>query len=132
MRDRRVDHDRRISYAAACSTPGGNTVRPLLLTLLLTTTAPAMAQDRGPGAVIGGSADTVVGGKPAARSGDQTSKSDAVIGSSSNVIINGKPAAVQGDRTGCGGVVISGSSNVFINGKPMARSGDATSGCPGR
>jgi uncharacterized Zn-binding protein involved in type VI secretion len=107
-------------------------MRSLLLIGLCALAAPAIAQDRGPGAVIGGSADTVVGGRPAARMGDPTSKSDAVIGSSSNVIINGRPAAVQGDRTGCGGVVMSGSSNVFINGKPLARSGDATSGCPGR
>ena len=107
-------------------------MRLLLLIGLCALAVPAMAQDRGPGAVLGGSADTAVGGKPAARTGDQTSKGDAVIGSSPNVIINGKPAAVQGDRTGCGGVVVGGSSNVFINGKPIARSGDATSGCPGR
>lgn len=109
-------------------------MRLLVVVSLLTIAGPAwaMAQDSAPGAVIGGSADTVVGGKPAARQGDRTNKGDAVIGSSGNVIINGKPAAVQGDRTGCGGVVISGSRNVFINGKPMARSGDATTGCPGR
>ena len=107
-------------------------MRVLVLVGLLAVAAPAVARDRAPGAIIGGSADTVVGGKPAARQGDQTNKGDAVIGSSSNVIINGKPAAVQSDRTGCGGVVISGSSNVFINGRPMARSGDQTTGCPGK
>jgi uncharacterized Zn-binding protein involved in type VI secretion len=107
-------------------------MRALLWIGLVAFAVPAMAQDHPPGAITGGSADTLVGGKPAARQGDPTNKGDAVIGSSPNVIINGRPAAVQGDRTGCGGVVISGSSNVFINGKPMARSGDQTTGCPGK
>ena len=55
----------------------------------------------------------------------------AVVEGSPDVFINGKPAAVQGDATGCGGSIVTGSSGVFINGKPMAASGDAAP-CPGK
>jgi uncharacterized Zn-binding protein involved in type VI secretion len=79
-----------------------------------------------PGAVTGGSADTLVNGKPAARVGDGTTNGGPVVEGSPNVFINGKPAAIAGGRNGCGGVVVGGSSNVFINGKPVATAGSQT------
>ncbi len=95
--------------------------------------SPAATQQSGaPGVITGGSADTMIGGKPAARQGDGTDRGGAMISGSPDVFINGKPAVVQGDRSGCGGVVVGGGGGVFINGKPVARSGDRTSGCPGR
>ncbi|WP_411194495.1 MULTISPECIES: PAAR domain-containing protein [Rhodopseudomonas] len=95
-----------------------------VLAVSLCSIAPALAQS--------GSADTLIGGQPAARQGDTTAAGSALVGGSPNVFINGRPAAVQGDRSGCGGVVIGGSSNVFINGKPAARAGDSGSACPGK
>lgn len=92
----------------------------------------AAAQSPGPGVVTGGSSDTLVNGKPAARIGDDTSNGGAVVEGSSNVFINGKPAAVVGGKNGCGGVVVGGSSNVFVNGKPLATAGSQTSDCKGR
>jgi uncharacterized Zn-binding protein involved in type VI secretion len=84
-----------------------------------------------PGVVTGGSADVLVGGKPAARTGDDTSNGGPVVEGSQNVFINGKPAAIAGGRTGCGGVVVGGSANVFVNGKPLATAGSQTSDCKG-
>src|SRR6516165_12348449 len=106
-------------------------------TLLLAVTvffscATGMAAAQSTGVVSGGSSDTLVNGKPAARIGDDTSNGGAVVEGSSNVFINGKPAAVVGGKNGCGGVVVGGSSNVFVNGKPLASAGSQTSGCSGR
>jgi uncharacterized Zn-binding protein involved in type VI secretion len=116
-------------------------MRPALLVSIVATSAcigavclePAWSQTSGqttqsPGAVVGGSRDVTVNGKPAARQGDATT-GGALIEGSPNVFINGKPAAVTGDRNGCGGSIVSGGHGVFINGKPMARQGDQTSGC---
>jgi uncharacterized Zn-binding protein involved in type VI secretion len=80
------------------------------------------------GAVTGGSQDSLVNGKPAARVGDGTTNGGPVVEGSPNVFINGKPAAIVGGRNGCGGVVTGGSSNVFINGKPVATAGSQTLG----
>jgi uncharacterized Zn-binding protein involved in type VI secretion len=95
----------------------------------------AVAQSPGspgaPGVVTSGSADVMVGGKPAARQGDGTSNGGPVVEGSPNVFINGKPAAIGGGRNGCGGVVVGGSSNVFVNGKPLATAGSQTSDCKG-
>jgi uncharacterized Zn-binding protein involved in type VI secretion len=84
------------------------------------------------GAVTGGSPDTMIGGKSAARVGDGATSGNAVVEGSPNVFINGKPAAIVGGRTECGGVVIGGSSNVFINGKPAAQAGSPIGDCKGR
>jgi uncharacterized Zn-binding protein involved in type VI secretion len=84
-----------------------------------------------PGVVTGGSSNVLVGGKPAARAGDDTSNGGPVVEGSPNVFINGKPAAILSGRTGCGGVVIGGSSNVFVNGKPLATGGSQVSDCKG-
>jgi uncharacterized Zn-binding protein involved in type VI secretion len=92
----------------------------------------AAAQSPGsPGVVTGGSADILVGGKPAAGVGDDTSNGGPVVEGSPNVFINGKPAAIAGGRNGCGGVVVGGSSNVFVNGKPLATAGSQTTDCKG-
>ncbi len=97
---------------------------------------PVAAQQQAPaspvpsGTIVQGSQDVTVGGKPAARAGDQTSTGAPVVEGSSNVFINGRPAAVVGGRTGCGGVTFGGASNVFINGKAMAQAGSQTTGCP--
>jgi uncharacterized Zn-binding protein involved in type VI secretion len=85
-----------------------------------------------PGAVLQGSPDVTVGGKPAARGGDSTTSGAPIVEGSRDVFINGRPAALSGGRTGCGGVVVGGSSNVFINGKPVAQAGSPTTDCPGR
>jgi uncharacterized Zn-binding protein involved in type VI secretion len=90
-----------------------------------------LAAAQSPGVVTGGSSDTMIGGKPAGRVGDDTTNGGPVVEGSPNVFINGKPAAIVGGRSGCGGVVIGGSSNVFINGKPAATAGSATSDCKG-
>jgi uncharacterized Zn-binding protein involved in type VI secretion len=98
---------------------------------LVCRTGIAAAQAPG-GAVTGGSQDTLVNGKPAARVGDTSTNGGAVVEGSPNVFINGKPAAIVGGRTGCGGVVVGGSSNVFVNGKPVATAGSQTGDCKGR
>jgi uncharacterized Zn-binding protein involved in type VI secretion len=95
------------------------TVAMLCLTGVVAAQAPG-------GAVTGGSQDTLVNGKPAARVRDTTTNGGAVVEGSPNVFINGKPAAIVGGRTGCGGVMVGGSSNVFINGKPVATAGSQT------
>jgi uncharacterized Zn-binding protein involved in type VI secretion len=105
--------------------------------ILLCGASVAAAQSAGapvpgaPGVVTGGSSDVLVGGKPAARTGDDTSNGGPVVEGSPNVFINGKPAAIGGGSTGCSGVVIGGSSNVFVNGKPLATAGSQTSDCKG-
>jgi uncharacterized Zn-binding protein involved in type VI secretion len=91
--------------------------------------AQAPAPPGAPGVVTGGSHDTMVNGKPVARTGDNASNGGVVVEGSTNVFINGKPAAVVGGSTGCGGIVVGGSSNVFVNGKPLASTGSQTSGC---
>lgn len=105
---------------------------PVIPAVLFFCTGIAAAQSPGPGVVTGGSSDTIVNGKPAARVGDDTSNGGAVVEGSSNVFINGKPAAVVGGKNGCGGVVVGGASNVFVNGKPLATAGSQTSDCKGR
>jgi uncharacterized Zn-binding protein involved in type VI secretion len=102
---------------------------PTVLVALLLGDGAAAAQSAG--VITGGSADTMIGGKPAARVGDGTNGGPLVEGSP-NVFINGKPAAVIGGRSGCGGTVMGGSSNVFINGKPAAQAGSPLSDCKGR
>lgn len=84
------------------------------------------------GGVTQGSPDTTIGGKPAARVGDNPASGAPVVEGSPNVFINGRPAAIAGGRNGCGGVVVSGSSNVFINGKPAAQAGSPATECSGR
>jgi uncharacterized Zn-binding protein involved in type VI secretion len=104
-----------------------------ILLVSLCGTGVAAAQSPGsPGVVTGGSTDVLVGGKPAARQGDDTSNGGPVVEGSPNVFINGKPAAIAGGRNGCGGVVDGGSSNVFVNGKPLATAGSQTGNCSGR
>jgi uncharacterized Zn-binding protein involved in type VI secretion len=102
----------------------------LALAAVLLWAGVAAAQAPG-GAVIGGSQDALVNGKPAARVGDTTTNGGPVVEGSPNVFINGKPAAIVGGRNGCGGVVAAGSSNVFINGKPVATAGSQTGDCKG-
>ncbi|MGO9770612.1 MAG: PAAR domain-containing protein [Roseiarcus sp.] len=97
-----------------------------LLSLVLAT-AVARAHSA-PGAVAGGSLDTLVGGKPAARTGDAASGGPVLQGSP-DVFINGKPAVTSGDRSACAGAVVAGSASMFVNGKPLAAAGDPTSGC---
>ncbi len=106
-------------------------IGPALLAAML---APAGAQQPRPGAgqpgaVVQGSQDVTVGGRPAARAGDATTTGAPVVEGSPDVLINGRPAAVVGGRTGCGGVTVGGAANVFINGKPMAQAGSQTTGC---
>jgi uncharacterized Zn-binding protein involved in type VI secretion len=84
------------------------------------------------GVVTQGSPDTIIGGKSAARIGDNTTSSAPLVEGSPNVFINGRPAAISGGRNGCGGVVVGGSSSVFINGKPAAQVGSQTTECTGR
>ncbi len=100
--------------------------------VILFCAAGVAAAQSSPGVVTGGSADTTIGGKPATREGDDTTKGGPVVQGSPNVFINGKPAAIVGGNTGCGGVVISGSPHVFINGKPAATVGSQTTDCKGQ
>ena len=108
--------------------------RPLFigsLVILTALTNPAAAQTlEGPAAVVDGSKDVLIGGKPAVRTGDGTTAGDVVVEGSSNVFINGKPAVTAGDKTACGGVIVGGSASVFVNGKPLVASGDAVAPCP--
>lgn len=83
-----------------------------------------------PSAVVDGAHSVTIGGRPAARQGDNTGSGAPLAGGSANVIINGRPAATVGSQTECGGTILSGSSSVFINGKPVATSGSAVSPCP--
>ncbi len=106
---------------------------PLCPLLLCIAALSASAQDRPgtPEVVTGGSRDTLIGGRPAARQGDATTGGKPIVEGSKDVFINGKPAAVMGVKTSCGGITVGGGGGVFINGKPAARTGDPTSGCPG-
>jgi len=70
-----------------------------------------------PGATSGGSATTIVNGKPAERAGDRVDPNGLPAESSSNVFIDGKPAAIGGT---CPDGTSSASPNVFINGKPAS------------
>jgi uncharacterized Zn-binding protein involved in type VI secretion len=112
----------------------GSTTRfvPLCLLFLCIAALSASAQERPgtPEVVTGGSRDTLIGGRPAARQGDTTNSGAAIVEGSKDVFINGKPAAVMGGKTICGGVVVGG--GVFINSKPAARTGDPASGCSGK
>lgn len=72
-----------------------------LAAVLLCSTGLAVAQS--PGVVTGGSSNTMIGGKPAARAGDDTTSGGPVVEGSPNVFIDGKPAATVGGRNGCGG-----------------------------
>jgi uncharacterized Zn-binding protein involved in type VI secretion len=81
-----------------------------------------------PGNIVGGSRDTMVGGKSAARQGDAAGGSPIIDGSP-DVFINGKPAALAGSSAACGAVAAAGAPNVFVNGKPLARTGDAIAKC---
>lgn len=94
--------------------------------------AHAQSGDAGNGIIQGspqGSPNVIVGGHPAARTGDNAGNKAVVGAGSQNVFIGGKPAARTGDRTSCGGVITGGSRNVFVNGKPLAAAGDRASGC---
>jgi uncharacterized Zn-binding protein involved in type VI secretion len=84
------------------------------------------------GVITPGSPDTMIGGKPAARTGDGTASGAPVVEGSPDVFINRRPAAIAGGRNGCGGVVVGGSANVFIDDKPAAQAGSPTSNCRGR
>jgi uncharacterized Zn-binding protein involved in type VI secretion len=84
------------------------------------------------GVVTQGSPDTIIGGKSAARTGDNTTGGAPLVEGSPNVFINGRPAAIAGGRNGCGGVAAGGSSSVFINGEPAAQVGSQTTDCRGR
>ena len=50
-----------------------------------------------PGVVTGGSSTTSIGGQAAARKGDASDGGGAIIEGSKNVLIDGRPAAVLGD-----------------------------------
>ena len=100
-----------------------------LIVCLVALSEGARSQSAPPAAIVGGSRDTFVGGKAAARAGDAAAGGEIIEGSP-NVFINGKPAALAGAKTGCGAHVATGAANVFVNGKPLARTGDALSGCP--
>lgn len=88
------------------------------------------AASSAPAVIVEGSGNVVVGGQPAARTGDAADNAQPIAQGSTNVFINGRPAVTVGDATACGGIIVGGASNVFINGKPMARSGDLATGCP--
>jgi uncharacterized Zn-binding protein involved in type VI secretion len=91
------------------------------LLLAFVTAAPALAQG------------------PAARVGDATNHGGSITGPGvASVLIGGRPAAVLGDQTTCplfngvppnqvphvGGPIVTGSTTVLIGGKPAARVGD--------
>jgi len=76
-----------------------------------------------PTPIIGGSADIIINGRPAARVGDPLAPHGcgncpphgrSISAGSSTVIFNGKPAARTGDAIDCGGSVSSGSGDVII------------------
>ncbi|WP_303229403.1 PAAR domain-containing protein [uncultured Dialister sp.] len=78
-----------------------------------------------PTALVSGSPNVFINGKPAGRVGDtyaphgcnvHPSHSGHVSSGSGSVFINGKPAARVGDPVSCGGTVAEGSGNVFIGG----------------
>jgi uncharacterized Zn-binding protein involved in type VI secretion len=66
-----------------------------------------------------GSATVLIGGLPAARTGDLcvcTGPPDSIVQGSSSVLIGGMPAARMGDTTAHGGVIIIGCFTVIIGG----------------
>jgi uncharacterized Zn-binding protein involved in type VI secretion len=75
-------------------------------------------------------------GKPAARMGDKTAHGGEIIGGYAQVLIGGMPAARVGDRHTCpmvdpgsnkpheGGPISTGSNSVLIGDMPAARVGD--------
>lgn len=62
----------------------------------------------GPGAVVSGSFDTLVNGKPVARVGDMTSCGASIVTGSAATLIDGSPVARRGDMTTHGGVLTEG------------------------
>ena len=75
--------------------------------------------------------------KPAARKGDKTAHGGIIVQGFPAVVIGGEPAARTGDPHTCpmvlptpqliphvGGPILTGSQTVFIGGKPAARMGD--------
>lgn len=69
------------------------------------------------GPVIAGSPTVLIGGKPAARLGDQMAccgPPDTIIMGSATVLINGKPAARMGDTAAHGGKIVVGIPTVLI------------------
>ena len=77
------------------------------------------------GAIITGSPDVFINGRPAAVATGSMVEcakdggSQQMAEGSSRVFINGFPAARLGDRTTCGGKVMTGSGNVRIGGDPQ-------------
>nr|GFB25952.1 hypothetical protein [Tanacetum cinerariifolium] len=80
----------------------------------------------------GSTTATLTSAQPAAALGDVAAHGGAIVIGSPNVFIGGRPAARQGDSVACPfhgmGVVSRGSATVFINGTPAARLLDTT-GC---
>lgn len=98
---------------------------------LTASTALAQQGTESPETITGGSADVIVGGKPAVRAGDSSTTGNVVTGGSANVFINGRPAATAGETTSCGGLAVGGNATVIVNGKPLAGSGESTVDCAG-
>ncbi len=81
--------------------------------------------DCAPTALVTGSPNVFINGKPAARVSDKFAShgcdehpphQDEVIQGSSTVFINGLPAARKGDKLKIAGTIAEGSPNVFIGG----------------
>lgn len=72
------------------------------------------------GPVVGpGAATVLIGGMPAARTGDSAQCNgppDTILVGSSSVLIGGMPAARQGDATAHGGAIMEGWPSVLIGG----------------
>ena len=69
------------------------------------------------GPVAAGSGNVLIGGLPAARTGDMAvcvGPPDSISQGSGSVMINGKPAARMGDSTSHGGKVVAGCPTVLI------------------
>ncbi len=66
-----------------------------------------------------GAPTVLIGGMPAARTGDMATCSgppDSIIIGSSTVMIEGMPAARMGDATAHGGTIVAGCATVLIGG----------------
>ena len=66
-----------------------------------------------------GAATVLIGGLPAARTGDMATCAgppDPIAAGSSTVLIGGMPAARMGDASAHGGVIVSGLATVIIGG----------------
>ena len=66
-----------------------------------------------------GAATVLIGGMPAARTGDQAvcvGPPDIIVAGSGTVLIEGMPAARMGDSTAHGGTIALGALNVIIGG----------------